>query len=231
MSVAHVRTAYGLPGPVHLMNSVKQGDPLAGYVYIMCLDGLYDSMPSNLPNGDACGYPWPSESIQTTSMGYADDVAILSNSFEGLHHMHSWVTEFFYVHRLVLNSDKTIGIHIGFDHMISESIDTVSFMVGPSTINFSSSKKFRYLGLMYTPDLDWEDHFSDFERRRILPIWRRLRSGDFTVEESISVYREVVVSTVDSTTRHIPIPTNYLQRWDSLFYGVLNELFLQHTQE
>ena len=117
---------------------MKQGDPLTGYIYVMCLDGLHCllSKPSEFgvriprctlvsDNGDvSLSGDFASDVIEEViaSLGYADDTVILSETINGLHVLHTVVKEFFDTHHLVLNSSKTVAFAWNFSNLDAFSL-------------------------------------------------------------------------------------------------------------
>ena len=47
--ISTIRTAFGPTEPIVLANSLKQGDPLSGLIYIMCDEVLYAGFQGRLP--------------------------------------------------------------------------------------------------------------------------------------------------------------------------------------
>lgn len=227
-STAYVRTAYGFTEPISLLNSVKQGDPLSGYIYVCCMDGLHVRL-SGL--AASCGVS-VSRGVSLASLGYADDTLVLSRTFEGLGRLHGCVDEFFIAHTLGLNGEKTEGFCIGFSE---QEVESVGLEVEGRLVRFNQSESLRYLGLHYTVDLDWTLHVRHIERTSILPLWRRLVSGDFSLTQAVSIYNDLVVSVIGFCSKFFSIPDKYLKRWDSLFYRafvkILNPLFRNITRQ
>ena len=92
-SQTFIQTKYGPTDLISLKNSVKQGDPLSGYLYIMTLDLMHelchDQNQFTIPK---LGFQW--KYTQTCSMGYADDVSTTSDTLGGTHELTKFVGEY-----------------------------------------------------------------------------------------------------------------------------------------
>jgi len=210
-STTHIKSAYGLTKPVKLRNSVKQGDPLAGYIYICCMDALHSHL-GNL--SDKHGVQITPETT-ISSIGYADDTLILSHCLLSLHISHVFVVEFFKSHTLRLNISKTVAFSRCIPQILQNKFE---FKINNSVIKFNTKKVFRYLGILYTPNLDWEEHLKNIERTRIFPIWRRICTGKFSITQIRYIYLDLVISVIDFSSRFFVIPKHFLERWDTLLY-------------
>jgi len=217
-STTHIKSAYGLTDEVKLKNSVKQGDPLAGYIYICCMDVLH----SHLGTFSAAHGVEIAPNLTISSIGYADDTFILSRCLKSLYVSHQYVVEFFTTHKLRLNSTKTVA----FSRCLPQATESkLNFQVNDCNVNFNTETVFRYLGILYTTNLNWEQHLKHVERARIFPIWRRIIIGKFSLKQIRHIYTDLVVSVIDFSSRFFVIPKSFLERWDKLLYrGIVTAL-------
>lgn len=209
-SISYVRTGHGLTSPIFLKNSVRQGDPLAPYLYICCIDGLADLLEEKLSL---------KINIKESQFFYADDIEIFSRELRTIREAHVLIDKFFQAHTLVLNEDKTVArIFNG----CSELLETLSpLKLNKTEIYFSLDKPFRYLGLTYGKSLDWSPHVQKILNSKLMHLYCKLKNENFTLKQCVFIYRDHVVSAVDSISKYIFIPTNILRYWDSLFYTAL----------
>lgn len=78
------KTPYGLTKGFALRSSVRQGDPLAPFLFILIADALHDGLlRSPLFPSSSSGYRLQTDpSISISSLGYADDTCIFAENWE-----------------------------------------------------------------------------------------------------------------------------------------------------
>jgi hypothetical protein len=121
-STIRFRTAYGYTEKIIIQRGVPQGDNLSPLLYLMAIDLLHKGLEKNPLHGDKNdGYPFTKGKVSSTraihipenddlkigSKGYADDVACITDSIEGLRRMTDWINTFCDHYQLTINTSKT----------------------------------------------------------------------------------------------------------------------------
>ena len=109
---ASIKTFHGLTESFMIENSLRQGDPLAPLIFVLFTDVLHEGLsksPLYLDQGEPMrgGYRFLSNDTRISSLGFADDLGIVAESWPCLFAMHEWVREFISVHGGDLNTKKT----------------------------------------------------------------------------------------------------------------------------
>ena len=86
---------------------MRQGDPLAPLIFIMVIDALHCGLKENPLFGGETGYRLTNSDVVISSLGFADDTLVLTESWDKMWRAHTWVREFCRAHNLVINSKKT----------------------------------------------------------------------------------------------------------------------------
>ena len=114
-----VRTAHGNTRLFRLHSSVRQGDPMAALLFNMVLDALHFGFKNNPLKGrnqhpqDNEGYEITSkdkQSINVSSIGFADDTNCPARSWNSAKLAHDWMLDFLTAHHLRLNASKTVVV-------------------------------------------------------------------------------------------------------------------------
>ena len=126
-SVSYIRTGYGLTNPIMLQNSVRQGDPLAPYLYICAIDGIFELVKSQTG---------VEISLESSCLAYADDIKAFSRNPSKLLEIHNCICSFFQIHTLVLNKKKTIARQYNFDDNRDTFDESDSFILDGEKLDF-----------------------------------------------------------------------------------------------
>jgi ribonuclease HI len=153
------KTYYGLTEEFLVDNSVRQGDPLAPLIFILFTDALHEGLRTSpiftrLDDPIKTGYYFLHGRVSVSSIGFADDLIILAESWEDILAMHLWVLEFLETHGGDLNSSKTTyvisNVKSETDNRWLPNLDgTEAIYPKPS------STIFRYLGMYLSMDMSW----------------------------------------------------------------------------
>ena len=70
-------------------------------------------------------------------------------------------------------------------------------------------------------DLDWSDHKSWLENTELYPLWRSLKLGSFSLEQTTCTYKELMLSIISYTTKFYAVDVSFINYWNKLFFQVL----------
>ena len=158
---SRVRTAFGVSRCFEVQRSLRQGCPLAPLLFVVLMDALHDGLEVNPFTGTRVGcvlnFPNARE-IQISSLGYADDTAILANSLPSLRLLNEWVHFFMRFNALRLNHSKCELVGRGEQGALLTAAAVAAAGVtieGQPVAPLPHSKPIRYLGLHCRFDGDW----------------------------------------------------------------------------
>ena len=243
-SKTFISTYYGPTSTFKLKNSVKQGCPLAGYLFIIVLDYLHSTLnnptkqpetrttkilhppPTYIPNHTtniANTNPTPHCPRPYQSLGFADDLSTIGKRLTHQRHATTKVERINYFQNNQLNPNKTIAMILDTTGRTQKQ-----YQKNPITINHQqipltpTHKSFKFLGLHINGDLTWDTQISKI-KQSIYPIISKFRSTTITYQEAMYTYKEVIVSLFLSKSKHIHIPKKILQKIDNaIFSGIIN---------
>ncbi|NXG54087.1 PO21 protein, partial [Psilopogon haemacephalus] len=72
-----IKTEEGKTQPIGIKNGVKQGDPMSPLLFNLCIDPLIEELQLS-------GEGYRHEGAEVTTMAFADDLVLLSGSWEGM---------------------------------------------------------------------------------------------------------------------------------------------------
>ncbi|NXK70644.1 PO21 protein, partial [Sylvietta virens] len=78
-TTTHIKTKDGIPTLIKILKGVKQGDPLSPLLFNLALDPLLCRLEKK-------GKGFQHEMFTITAMAFAEDLVLLSNSWEGMAH-------------------------------------------------------------------------------------------------------------------------------------------------
>lgn len=218
-----ILTSHGNTDKFSLKCSVRQGDPLSPLLYIICLDSLHTLLRLKSEENN-WGLLWGNdlETFRSVSLGYADDTAVFATSPSDIHKIHELVTEFFQAHSLRLNCKKTKARYSNCKPDEISNLLAFDWGLDANEIQWQDeTKAFRYLGVMLSLDLNPQHHISYCEQKRLYPYLRRLKTSRLSLKQSLYATREMIWSILDFSTRFLPLPTDFITKWDSYFTNAL----------
>jgi exonuclease III len=197
---SRVRTHGGLTSRFKISSSVRQGDPLAPLIYALITDALHEGLRNNplFPGSKKGGYTFGHGStpggleVSVHSIGYADDMALVSTDPEGCRQQHEWVREFFGMHAFAMNttktkflcSDKSLTLESAPQLFSVDGSSRVKPLVGGETI--------RYLGAQINLDLDWSKQ-RGLMARAVQHTCNSIRRYRFTIPMSVYAVQQHLI--------------------------------------
>jgi exonuclease III len=216
-SPSRVRTRDGLTKSFDLKSSVRQGDPLSPLLYIMCVDALHEGLHANpLFGGASDGYTFKNGTpTKVTSLGYADDTAVLADSKEGIYRLHEWVRQFTGACCGDLNNSKTVFIHHGPN---KDNPDPLISIDGLNQIlPKNGHHTFRYLGVHLNTKLDWRVARHKM-RSHVGWVANSIRQNHFSFAQSKFAIEQFLFPLLWPTLAVAFVPTSDMKEWDKIIH-------------
>lgn len=222
------RTPFGLTEAFQIHSSVRQGDPLAPLIFIMVVDALHCGLQHNpLFGGEETGYWLKDSDVLISSLGFADDTLVLTETWKSMWRAHAWVREFCRAHNLVINSNKTRLFGSDWNpiaetrclwpvqgRVYDEKSGTHPIAPDERIALRSPSESFKYLGVWINLNLNWQDQNQKMNTL-VMTHLRRMRVNRLEPYEKISMTREMIIAQLDAGFQVSEIPQLLLKKWNS----------------
>lgn len=208
-SKTYIQTLHGPTSLLQLLNSVKQGDPLAGILYNLTLDVPHTLASMLLPP--------PLPTLPLRSLGYADDICNLSKSAKLMNKLSAQTHLSLSLQTTKLNTTKT--------QLISLYPEPTPILLAGCTIHpipFQDSVKF--LGVRIHPDLSWTDQLNHLVHKQLYPVMARLRTQRIPYQQAIYTYQDIILSFFNHTAKFAPIPLKQIKDLDKQIFKILHDL-------
>lgn len=223
------KTPYGLTKGFAIQSSVRQGDPLAPFLFILIADALHDGLANNpLFPSVSSGYRFGTDSsLRISSLGYADDTFIFGETWEQIWCSHSWVREFCRAHCLNINWKKTRFFGSDWEEgeerclwpvqgeILDQKTGTFPLTVDQKITMQGPDVPFKYLGVYLTMNLDWGPQRGKMDSI-IRACVRRMRSNKLQAHQKVVMARELIFTQMDPGLQMAEIPRQVLKKWNSL---------------
>ena len=213
-SNAFLVTDMGSSETFPLLTSVKQGDPLAPLIFLFVVDPLHVGLERNpLHKNRTDGYTMKNGTT-ISSIAFADDFTVISNTWAGLERMHEWVRAFFAYHHMDFNADKSFYTHAIAKKDDAEQRKTLPGLRKDVTIPFRSpTEAWRHLGLRLTLDLNWETQKTHM--RTTINLFRvNVRVNRLDLMQTCVATREYLIPHLDIGLTHARFVKDELKLWD-----------------
>jgi hypothetical protein len=137
---------------IALKRGVKQGDPMSSILFNLVIDELFEII------GDRFGYELEGVG-KVNARAFADDIALMSGSEQGMQELLSATEKFLAARGLVLNADKCISICLRKAGKVKKSQIADSSVKNPPKFTVTNKpiqllgidQSCRYLGVQFTP--------------------------------------------------------------------------------
>lgn len=212
-SEAFLVTDMGTSKPFPLLTSVKQGDPLAPLIFLFVVDPLHVGLESNpLYKGQQDGYTMR-YSTKVSSIAFADDFTVISNSWEALQRLHEWVCAFFRYHHMDFNTDKSFLVHGHREEKKSTPKQLPGIQKGTFIAYKSPTEAWRHLGIELTLDLRWTKQKQNMSRTiNLFRVNARINRLDL-LQTAIAA-KEYLIPRLDIGLTHAKITQDDSEVWD-----------------
>jgi hypothetical protein len=190
---------------VEMEKAIKQGCPLAPLLFIIVMDELHKGYRK------FGGYSMGTHTVH--SRGYCDDTAIISNSLEDLKAMNDWTCQFMETHNLQINNQKTVvtGRHKD-GSPLREKIKWSN--TGNFLTLIAPDEPTRYLGLIFTFDLDWSHQFKKMNGI-VMNLVSRMRHKNISIYQASILIKHMLGPMLDIGMRHAQISHEDTHKWDT----------------
>ena len=201
-ATARVATQHGLTDEFEITRGVPQGSPLSPILYIMAFDVLHDRLREGMNATYVAQTP-------ITSLGYADDTAVIADTEKGIQKAHEIVSEFFQLHELKLNPSKSVFTTIeNSEPRWKPSFDDNVIKWKPPSFSF------KYLGLKINFDLDWKAEQNKLSGS-VFQVTKSIIANKLTLKESRAVIKNYLYPKLEYSLRFWNCPDSTLERWNS----------------
>ncbi|GJY62634.1 RNA-directed DNA polymerase, eukaryota [Tanacetum coccineum] len=195
---------------------LKQGDPLAPYLFILVMESLHLSFNRAIEEGVFKGILLPG-SLHLSHLFYADDAMFLGEwSHANLHGIVNILKSFYFASGLQINFNKSQLLGVGVPH---SDVVNAATLIGCSIMNNS----FRYLGVMvgqHSSRLSaWDDTIDKLKAR--LSKWKMKTlsiGGRFTLLKSVLGATPIYNMSIFKVPRGILKVMESIRR--RFFYGI-----------
>jgi hypothetical protein len=209
------KTFYGLTEDFSVTNSIRQGDPLAPLIFVLFTDALHEGLKSSpifthLDETLKCGYHFLQENLILASLGFADDLTIVADSWEDIFAMHLWVLEFLEIHGGDLNASKTVYLISDAQDNDSRWLPTLDGM--QAICPTRSDTPFRYLGIYVNMDLTWEKQISIISLL-ILDWGSKIGKSGISAMKALETYKTILLPKLDLGLTFATIDQKTLAAW------------------
>jgi hypothetical protein len=219
----HLSTKFGPTKLIQLQNSVKQGDPLSGYLYILTLDLLHEmcEKSSNFSLTKP-GFQW--NDSHTASIGFSDDFSNPSDSIPGAKGLTKLATTYTKLQSTFLRGDKTNFLGINLSQQICDELARSPIIINNIPIPIlKSSEPARFLGLQIRADLSPNSQISQL-KQQMYAIISKFWTKSLSFKEIVYVYQDILISTFSFSSKFFHVPNSILESLDKDIFNSLKSL-------
>jgi len=225
-----IRTIYGITRRFVVQRSLRQGCPLAPLLFIILMDALHDGLENNPFTGKQHGCKL-THSIgihSLSSIGYADDTEISTNTLSDLAAQNDWVQYFMRFNHLRLNPKKCELVGRGVDgHPVTAAALAIYNITidGVALSPVDHNQPIRYLGVHSCFNGDW----SEQQRKAIRMIMMYTRVAikfKLSVKEAVYMFNTFLTPKLELAFHYVHgSGTNkWLEHCDSLLFASIRHL-------
>lgn len=207
---------------VEMKKAIKQGCPLAPLLFIIVMDELHKGYRK------FTGYNMGPKHV-IHSRGYCDDTSIMSSDIADLEAMNAWTHEFFSLHGLKINVDKTYLTGRKADGRPLEK--SIKWPGSGKDLNLIGPHETApYLGLKLCFDLVWDDHRKKMNGV-VMNAVSRLRNKNLSLYQGACLVKHMMGPMLEIGMRHTDIPLTVYEEWDRLIsQALLSSVFLSSAR-
>ena len=222
-----VRTIYGDSRIFEVHRSLRQGDPLAPLLFVILMDGLHDGLHTNPFTGRqhgcrlrACGQP-----LDISSLGFADDTAVLTNNLADLKVQNEWVHYFMWANLMRLNGLKSelVGRMADGTPLLAAASRAAGIVVdGANLTPVSHDHPVRYLGAHFCFDGSW----SAMQRRgreTVMLFARLVSKFSLSIRQAVFLFNIYLLPRLNLALHytHGPHTAKWVRSLDSIVIGAI----------
>lgn len=198
-----VQTSEGLTPEIALNRGVKQGDPMSPILFDLALDPLISSLELH-----GMGISITSD-VSITTMAYADDLVLLSDSHGGMSYNISILEKFSRDTGLEINPSKCMGF------MIKNGRAILNFdkwkIFGHDVENASPTRHAKYLGVQFNP---WKGIVKPQIKSQVKEMLRKISEAPLKPTQKLDILRSYAIPRIVYVADHSMIPKSSLDECD-----------------
>lgn len=210
-----VLTSSGPTQPIKLLRGVKQGDPLSPLLFNLALDPLLyllDEHGEGVMMGDG---------LKLTSMAYADDLVILSDSWTGMETNLMILETFTQLTGLAPNPAKCHSFFLSKKDRKAVLNMGDSWVLGGRPLHRAGvNDSIKYLGIEVNP---WRGVLPSPIYTRLNAITERLDNPDLRPTQKITILRQHFMPRINYAAVNSELPGTELQKADKLIRSMVKK--------
>ena len=225
-----IRTPYGITRCFSVRRSLRQGDPLAPLLFVILVDALHDGLEVNpfTNQRHGCILDYPAESIEVSSLGYADDTNILTTSLPDLFIQNEWVQYFMRYNRLRLNPLKCelVGRNADGVPVTQAALDAHNITIdGVAIAPLPHDQPIRYLGVHSCFNGSWKEQ----QKKALAVIAKFTRLAlkfHLSIRETVYMFNVFLTSRLELALHYVhgPGTSTWIKNCDRLMAGCIKHL-------
>ena len=222
-----IRTAYGITRHFPVKRSLRQGDPLAPLLFVILMDALHDGLEVNPFTGLKHGCVIDGK-MELSSLGYADDTAVLTNNLHDLRVQNEWVQYFMSFNLMRLNPLKcdlvgraADGTPVTHAAITSHHIQIDQHLLQP----IPHHQPIRYLGIHSCFDGSWLPQ-QNKSRDMILVFTRIVRKFNVPISQAIYMFNVFLLPKLELALHYVhgPGTTQWIKQLDCIIIGCIKHI-------
>jgi len=151
---SQITTGLGETDKFEVTRGVRQGDVISPYLFLFFLDPLLQWIQQT-----GVGYRMENGAA-ASNFAFADDIALVSSSYDDLREMASKAERFFDYYKMEIGTAKS-----AYSEARTQQVNPTICFGGTPVMRLTPSQSYRYLGYHINLDLEWTTHFVEAKKK------------------------------------------------------------------